>query len=111
MGESVFVDHMGNTPQIRVLDTFLLGRGLEYTLSDISRIAKVTRPTLYKMFSVLISRKMITPTRKLGRMQLYVLNQKNPYVQKILTFYLGLAKANSDEYFRKRKKALTVKVT
>ncbi|OHA82043.1 MAG: hypothetical protein A2675_02815 [Candidatus Yonathbacteria bacterium RIFCSPHIGHO2_01_FULL_51_10] len=108
MGESVFIDTFGNTPYIRVLEMLLLGRGLDYSISDIARRAKVTRVTFYKMLDKLKKEEIIIPTRRLGNMQLYTLNVKNPVVKEILRVYMTLGRLNSEAYFKTQSKKKTV---
>ena len=87
---TLFVKFLGDSPKIRVLDMLITGRELDYSISDISGQAAISRATFYRMMEELLKNKVIIPTRKFGNMQLYKLNTNNPYIKELIRLYDNL---------------------
>ena len=83
-GKSLFIEFMGDSPTIRVMDYLMTERDLDFSISDIARNANVGRTTLYTIWKDLIRNKIILPTRVIGRSKLYQLNKENPKIQKLM---------------------------
>lgn len=85
--ETLFRKALGDTPKIRVLEFFIEGRELDYSISDIAEGAEIGRTTLFRIFDDLLSSKMIVFTRQIGNAQLYKLNMQNPFVKKMVELF------------------------
>lgn len=80
MTESLFLQVVGRTPQLKVFDFLIENRIFDYSKSDISEATGVSRMTLDKIWDELISNGIIKKTRKVGRATLYKLNMDSPLV-------------------------------
>ena len=85
--KTLFQSVLGESPRIKVLDMLITGRELDYSISDISSTAGISRATFYQMMSQMLHEKVIIPTRKMGRMQLYRINARNPSIKTLIKFY------------------------
>ena len=93
--ETLFRQALGDTPKIRVLEFFIEGRELDYSLSDIVEGAEIGRTTLFRIFDDLLGAGILVPTRVIGNAKLYKLNMENVFVQKMIDVF--------DEVVLKRK--------
>jgi len=82
--ETLFRKALGDTPKIRVLEFFIEGRELDYSITDIAERAEIGRTTLFRIWEDLIKNKIIIPTRQIGNAKLYRLNIENPFVKKMI---------------------------
>ena len=82
--KSVFIEFMGDSPTVRVLDYLLTERDLDFSISDMARNAGVGRTTLYRICDNLIKNMIIIPTRTVGKAKLYKLNKDNVKIQKLI---------------------------
>ena len=81
--KSPFIDLFGDYPMIRVFD-FLLANEGEYSKTELARLSNVCFNTLEGFWEKLTDKKIITMTRKVGRVKLYSLNKKNQIVRDII---------------------------
>ncbi len=84
---SLFIDFMGDSPMIRVLDYLITERELDFSLSDIAVNSKIGRATLYRILDMLIKNKIIVHTRDIGNAKLYKLNERNEKIKKLIEIY------------------------
>lgn len=80
----MLLEVIGDTVVNRIIDFLIEGRGIDYTKKDIADNCKISRPTLYKAFPVLVKEGVIKPTRTIGRVQLYTLNTQNEKVKVLI---------------------------
>ena len=85
--ETLFRKVLGDTPKIRVLEFFIEGRELDYSISDIAEGAEIGRTTLFRIWNDLIKTKVIVPTRQIGNAKLFRLNIVNPFVKKFIEIF------------------------
>src|SRR3989339_230606 len=83
-GGSLFMEFMGDSPTIKVLDYLMTERDLDFSITDISRNSGVGRTTLYRIWKSLIENKIIIYTRVIGRSRLYKLNKGNIKIKKLM---------------------------
>ncbi len=82
--KSLFIEFMGDSPVVRILDYLLTERSLDFSITDLAENAKIGRATLYRMWDTLIKNKIIVHTREVGKAKLYKLNVENPKVKKLI---------------------------
>jgi predicted transcriptional regulator len=105
--KSLFIEFMGDSPTVRVLDYLLTERDLDFSISDMARNAGIGRTTLYRIWSSLIKNKIIMPTRVIGKAKLYKLNKDNIKIKKLMEIDDALML----EDLKKRSEKQRVKVT
>ncbi len=86
MEESVFLEHVGDSPRMRVLQYLIEGRDFDYTLTDMLH-AGVSWGTLNQLIPKLLELGMLAKTRKIGRATLYKINQNNEAVKHLIVLY------------------------
>ena len=82
--KSLFIEFMGNSPMIRVLDYLLTERELDFSITDIAKNAGIGRATLYRIWGRLIKNNIISHTREIGKAKLFKLNTNNPKIKKLI---------------------------
>lgn len=82
----------GDSPIIKVLDFILDNREFDYSLTDIAKGADVGWSTLHQFWRELVNLGIVKKTRKIGRAELYKLNEENPLVQKLTEIDLVISK-------------------
>ena len=85
--QSVFIEFMGDTPAIRLLDFLITGRDFDYTLTDLAMKAGMSWSTLHRIFPKFVSNNIVIEVREVGRAKLYKLNTNNLFVQKLVDLY------------------------
>ena len=71
--------------------------------------ANVGRTTIYRMLDELLENKIIKPTRRLGRIQLYQINMENPSVAQLWEMLKKLMKIYSEEEIKRQTMKVKVK--
>ena len=84
--DSIFRDHVGDTPRMRIVQYLMEGRGFDYTLTDLLS-AGVSWGTLNSLVSKLLELGAVVKTRKIGRATLYKINQENVAVKRLMGLY------------------------
>lgn len=74
----------GDSPTIRVIEFLIRNRNYDYSKADISRGARVSKPTLFKVWKTLEELGIVVETRKVGKARMYKLNEENPIVKKFI---------------------------
>jgi DNA-binding MarR family transcriptional regulator len=92
----MFKDIFGNSPQTKILDFLADHPDYDYSISEISKHAQVSRPTVYKIKDILLKKGLIINTRDQGSSPLYKLNLDDKLVQVILKFDFEIAKKIAD---------------
>ena len=85
--KSLFIEFMGDSPTIRVLDYLLTERELDFSITDIAENAGIGRATLYRIWDNLIKNKIMVHTRDIGKAKLFKLNIENPKIKKLIEIY------------------------
>lgn len=101
--KSMLLEVIGNTVENRILDFLIEGKGFDYTKKDIADNCEISRPTLYKIFPKLAKEKILKPTRKIGRVQLYSLNDENERVKALMKLEEFLLKKSFEQMGTKTK--------
>jgi DNA-binding transcriptional ArsR family regulator len=87
--ESIFLEYVGDSPRMRILQYLIEGRELDYSLTDLLN-AGVSWGTLNNLVPKLFELGMIIKTRKIGRATLYKINQDNIVVKQLIELYDNL---------------------
>ncbi len=82
--KSLFIEFMGDSPTIRILDYLLTERDLDFSITDMAKNSAIGRSTLYRIWQDLIKNKIIMPTRVIGKAKLYKLNKDNIIIRKLI---------------------------
>lgn len=105
--KSLFIEFMGDSPTIRVLDYLLTERDLDFSITDMAKNSKIGRTTLYRIWDDIIKNKIIVPTRTIGKAKLYKLNKDNIKIKKLIEIDDALML----EELKKRSERQKVRVT
>ena len=106
--ETILTHLLGNTPKVKIIDLLLIGKELDYSITDMAEAAGIGRATIYRMLDDMIKKEIIKPTRRLGRIQLYQINMANPSVALLWEMLKKLMKINSEKEIERQ--AMKVKV-
>ena len=100
--KSVFVEYFGDYPQIRVLDFLILGRDMDYSMSEIAKNSGVGWTAFSELWPHLVEREIVVFTRKIGNAKLYKLNVKNPWVKELIKMDNTITKIESKRVVSKK---------
>ena len=84
---SIFIEFMGDSPMIRVMDYLLTERELDFSITDMARNSGIGRATLYRIWDNLTRNNIIIHTRDIGKAKLFKLNTKNAKIRKLIEIY------------------------
>ena len=87
--KSIFLDVVGHSPTMKVIEYLIEGRDFDYTLTDLTN-AEVSWGTLHTIFPRLIKHNIVTQTRTIGRAKLYKINQNSLVVKRLIEIYDSL---------------------
>jgi len=85
--DSIFLDVVGDSPTMRILQYLIEGRGLDYSLTDITKNSGISWVTLHKIFPKLIKYNIVIKTREIGRAKLYKINEKSEIAKYFISLY------------------------
>jgi biotin operon repressor len=74
----VLSELFGDCPQVNIVETFAENHEETLSGSDISRMTGVTKATVYAHINRLLKEGIIIKAKKVGKTQLYQLNNDNP---------------------------------
>lgn len=94
---TMFIEALGDSPTIRVLDFLIEGRGLDYCLSDIAENSQIGWTTLHRIWGKLCKQEMVKQTREIGRAKLFKINEENPAVKHLISVYDRLLYAETEK--------------
>ena len=86
---SIFLDYVGDSPHMRVLQYLIEGKDFDYTITDMLN-AGVSWGTLNQLMPKLLKLGLIAKTRKIGRATLYKINNKNEAAKQLMVLYKKL---------------------
>ena len=84
--ESIFLEYVGDSPRMRILQYLIEGRNFDYTLTDMLH-AGVSWGTLNHLIPKLVTLGLIMKTRKIGRATLYKINQQHEVIKQLIILY------------------------
>ena len=90
---SIFLEYMGDTPQLRILDFLIENHFFDYPMTEISKGANVSYHSFQNIFPNLINSKIMIKTRKVGKSDYFQLNIEHPFIKSLLPVYWSLIEA------------------
>jgi len=92
--KSLFLEHFGDTPQLRVFD-FLIGNFFfDFPMTEIARESNVSYNSIVTFFDGWIKKGILVKTRKVGKSAYYKLNMNNSFVKDIVRLNWRMVKAD-----------------
>ena len=90
--QSIFVEHFGSSPYIKVLDFLIQGQEFDYGMTEIARGAGVGWSAFTRVWEKLLNKELVIQTRTIGNAKLFKLNKKNEFIKKLIKFDWELTK-------------------
>ena len=90
--KSAFLEYVGDTPQLRVLDFFIGNHFFDFPLTEIARGSEISYNSLKAILPKLLERKILVESRKVGKSHYYRFNMENEFVQNIIKIAWQLTK-------------------
>jgi len=82
--KTLFLEQLGDTPQLRVLDFLIENYMFDYPMTEIARGANVSYNSLKLFFDKFLKSAVLIKTRKVGKSNYYQLNIKNPFIRRLM---------------------------
>ncbi|MBS3126977.1 hypothetical protein J4228_02305 [Candidatus Woesearchaeota archaeon] len=105
--KSLFVEFMGDSPMMKVMDYLITERELDFSITDMAENARIGRATLYRLWEDLIKNKIILHTRDIGKAKLFKLNTANDKIKKLIEIYDMLTLEELKKHSQMQKIELT----
>ena len=93
---STFVEYLGASPQIKVLDFIIEGQDFDYSMTEVARGARVGWSSFSRVWDSLIEKEVVIQTRTIGNAKLFKINKANQIVKKIIQIDTDLTKISMD---------------
>ena len=90
--KSIFLEYLGDTPALRVLDFLIDNHFFDFPLTEIARGSNVSYNSLTSFFEKWVEKKIVLKTRKVGKSDYYKLNMNNSFVKNIIKLDWSLTK-------------------
>ena len=84
MEKSLLLNLTGEMPLFKIIDFLLENKGMDFSKSDISKGAGISRASLFNYWGEVERHGIVKVTRSFGKTRLYTLNAKNPITQRII---------------------------
>ncbi len=101
MKKSVFLEVVGKSPRMKILQYLIEGRHFDFSLTDISENSGVSWRALHLVFPKLIKYNLVVKTREIGRAKLYKINKNNSVAKKLMDLYDFIIMSNLEKYKQK----------
>jgi DNA-binding transcriptional regulator GbsR (MarR family) len=88
---TLLIQFLGNNPTLRIIDFFLDNR-TDYSKKEIIEALGMSKTTFYKVWRQLEKFKVVIPTRRYGKAQLFKLNEDSEVVKKLMILDFTLIK-------------------
>lgn len=93
--KSIFLEHFGDTPQLRVLDFLIDNHFFDFPMTEIARESNVSYNSFKVFFPKFIESGILIKTRKVGKSDYYKMNIENSFVKNLIKLDWNLVKNNS----------------
>ena len=87
---SLFLSTLGSSPTLKILDLLLTGREIDYSKKEMAESAGISWNTLASIWPYFAEKGIIVKTRKIGKQEMYKLNQENELAILLIRFYDSL---------------------
>lgn len=92
--KSLFLEHFGDTPQLRVFDFLIGNHFFDYPITELAKGSNVSYNSLKSFFKKFFDSGIIIKTRKVGKSDYYKLNIENSFVKNLIRLDWNLVKSN-----------------
>ncbi|MBA7684634.1 hypothetical protein ES703_93040 [subsurface metagenome] len=92
--KSIFLEHFGDTSQLRVFDFLIGNHFFDYPMTEIARESNVSYNSLKSFFKKFFDSGIIIKTRKVGKSDYYKLNTENSFVKNLIRLDWQLVKSD-----------------
>ncbi|MBU0979841.1 MAG: hypothetical protein KJ709_03470 [Nanoarchaeota archaeon] len=107
--QSVFAEYFGDYPLIRVLDFLILGRDMDYSMTEICKNAGVGWTAFSELWPQLVDKDIVVLTRKIGNAKLFKLNASNPWVKELIRMDKVITKLETEKLLSKKQEIMVKK--
>ncbi|MBU1129010.1 MAG: hypothetical protein KJ949_00060 [Nanoarchaeota archaeon] len=90
--KSAFLEYVGDTPQLRVLDFFIGNHFFDFPLTEIARESEVSYNSLKVVLPKFLEREILVKSRRVGKSDYYKFNMENEFVKNIIKISWMLVK-------------------
>ena len=101
--KSLLLNLTGEMPLFKIIDFLLDNKGMDFSKSDISKGAGISRASLFNYWNEIEKHGIVKVTRSFGKTKLYTLNVKNPVTQKIIELEKTLISEAMDKVRKKKE--------
>ena len=106
--QSAFLEYFGNTPKLRFLNFLIGNHFFDFNMTDMAREANISYNSLMSFFDEFLEKEIIVRTRRVGKSDMYKLNEDNVIVQNFLRFAWFLTKQDLGVGELERKEVVVV---
>jgi len=92
--KSAFLEYVGDTPQLRILDFFIGNHFFDFPLTEIARESEVSYNSLKAVLPKFLEREILIKSRRVGKSDYYKFNMENEFVKNIIKIAWSLTKRN-----------------
>lgn len=93
----------GPHPQVKVIETLVLHPEFEYNLTELAESAEISKTTIFELKDKLLHYRIIKPTKKVGRIQLYQFDKDSPVGKLLNSLSYKLADIDVDLLLKREK--------
>ncbi len=90
--KSTFLEYLGDTPELRVLDFLIDNHFFDFPLTEMARGSNVSYNSLASFIKSWVERKIVVKTRRIGKSDYYKINLSNSFVKNIIKLDWSLVK-------------------
>lgn len=92
--KTLFLEHFGDTPQLRVLDFLIENYIFDFPMTEIAKESNVSYNSIKLFFGRFVKSGILIKTRKVGKSDYYKLNVENPFIKTLIQADWNLIKEN-----------------
>ncbi|MBW2991118.1 hypothetical protein KY348_05450 [Candidatus Woesearchaeota archaeon] len=81
--KTLFTELLGSSPEIKALDFLLIHKNYDYSLTEIARNSSIGYTSIHLFWKQWVKKGIVKKTRRIGRAQMYELNQQNAFVKQL----------------------------
>jgi predicted transcriptional regulator len=82
--KSLFLQYLGDTPQLRVLDFLIDNQMFDFPMTEIARGSNVSYNSIKMFFANWIKVGIVIKTRRIGKSDYYQLNLENSFIKNLV---------------------------